>query len=505
MIFRNCRSASSMPAAVQRRHMSPDCQRFTLREVRRTISIIDSHGFVDCTLVIVTRPRSSQPLLHRRSVALGQVVEHIPLLVADTALDRHWAEHLVDRLAQCFGAVDHAEHALAEIEAAGDDVGEQLLGDGRVLGRAVPEPERQLHPVGADPERDDAAAALELDSVQHQHRQAQVVEAAAHQPDQVVARAGDELAAAREAAGGDAGQHLLEHMPAQGVTVGEVLVAAKRHLALAVGAAYPRPLDLDAPAAERHLTRCAPVAHGNALRVVLALRADDLVDLLLHQLGEHAEPDTDAQGEQPFLRRAHQLPERLLHPRRQHELADGLAPGDLIARYGLHGGSSSCRMDDFALATVATRPDKAGGPPPQVLRATGQPPFDRAQETGHVDSVVTSYRAHPPLLRVLSDDSKRAGSLFSLVEAVGDYALANRFKLPVRPPQTPRRAPLTRREKQVTSLLCQGFSNAAIASALSLEESTAKVHVSHILRKLGVRSRTEAAVLAAEEGLANSD
>ena len=131
--------------------------------------------------------------------------------------------------------------------------------------------------------------------------------------------------------------------------------------------------------------------------------------------------------------------------------------------------------------------------------------FDRAQETGHVDSVVTSYRAHPPLLRVLSDDSKRAGSLFSLVEAVGDYALANRFKLPVRPPQTPRRAPLTRREKQVTSLLCQGFSNAEIARALWIEESTAKVHVSHILRKLGVRSRTEAAVLAAEEGLANSD
>src|SRR6266542_2618429 len=30
-------------------------------------------------------------------------------------------------------------------------------------------------------------------------------------------------------------------------------------------------------------------------------------------------------------------------------------------------------IDDFALATVATRPDEAGGPPPQVLRATGQP------------------------------------------------------------------------------------------------------------------------------------
>src|SRR5436309_14488040 len=46
MIFRSCRSASSMPAAVQRSAISPDDQRFTLRWVRRTISIIDSHGFV---------------------------------------------------------------------------------------------------------------------------------------------------------------------------------------------------------------------------------------------------------------------------------------------------------------------------------------------------------------------------------------------------------------------------------------------------------------------------
>jgi hypothetical protein len=49
-----------MPAAVQRRHMSPDCQRFTLREVRRTVSIIDSHGFVDCSV------RLSDPLIPSR-------------------------------------------------------------------------------------------------------------------------------------------------------------------------------------------------------------------------------------------------------------------------------------------------------------------------------------------------------------------------------------------------------------------------------------------------------
>jgi DNA-binding NarL/FixJ family response regulator len=54
-------------------------------------------------------------------------------------------------------------------------------------------------------------------------------------------------------------------------------------------------------------------------------------------------------------------------------------------------------------------------------------------------------------------------------------------------------------------LLCQGFSNAEIARALWIEESTAKVHVLHILRKLGVRSRTEAAIRIAEEGLSTPD
>jgi len=145
-------------------------------------------------LVVVARPRPPQPLLDRRPVALGQVVEHISLLVADTALDGHRAEHLVDRLAERLGAVDHQEHALACVEAAADEVREQLAGDGRVLGGAVPEAERDLHAVARDPQADEAAAALELDPVQHQHRQAHVVEAAAHQPEQVLARAGDELA-----------------------------------------------------------------------------------------------------------------------------------------------------------------------------------------------------------------------------------------------------------------------------------------------------------------------
>ncbi len=46
-----------MPAAVQRRHMSPFCQRLTLRATRRTVSIIDSDGFVEAS-VRFRRPRT---------------------------------------------------------------------------------------------------------------------------------------------------------------------------------------------------------------------------------------------------------------------------------------------------------------------------------------------------------------------------------------------------------------------------------------------------------------
>src|SRR5215211_606473 len=135
----------------------------------------------------------------------------------------------------------------------------------------------------------------------------------------------------------DAGQHPLQHRLRQRVAVGEVVVGGKPHLLSAVGAADARPLHPDATAAERHLAQLVPVPHGGALRVVLAPRADDLDHLFLEQLGQHPEPDADAQGEQPLLRRADQLPERLLHMLRQ----DDLFSARLGERYGaLHGGSS---------------------------------------------------------------------------------------------------------------------------------------------------------------------
>ena len=65
---------------------------------------------------------------------------------------------------------------------------------------------------------------------------------------------------------------------------------------------------------------------------------------------------------------------------------------------------------------------------------------------------------------------------------------------------------LTPRESEIIIMLAQGESNKSIARTLSLAESTVKIHVQGILRKLNISSRVQAAVYAVEHGLVpNSD
>jgi DNA-binding NarL/FixJ family response regulator len=69
----------------------------------------------------------------------------------------------------------------------------------------------------------------------------------------------------------------------------------------------------------------------------------------------------------------------------------------------------------------------------------------------------------------------------------------------VRAPESPES--LTERETEVLRLLAKGFSNKEIAQDLVIGEKTVKTHVSSILSKLGVPSRTQAALYAVRIGL----
>ena len=84
-----------------------------------------------------------------------------------------------------------------------------------------------------------------------------------------------------------------------------------------------------------------------------------------------------------------------------------------------------------------------------------------------------------------------------------DPEAAARLMREMRTPERPEA--LTARETEVLGLLARGKANKQIARELFVEEKTVKAHVSSILRKLGVSSRTQAALYAVRTGLVSLD
>ena len=122
----------------------------------------------------------------------------------------------------------------------------------------------------------------------------------------------------------------------------------------------------------------------------------------------------------------------------------------------------------------------------------------RAGAQGYLLKDMEPEELLPALEAVLRGESVVAREMVgTLADIVRDDAGAR----PAAPRPADPFAGLTPRELEILGLVADGSSNKMIARALSITDGTVKLHVKAILRKLGMRSRVEAAVAAAGHGL----
>jgi len=122
--------------------------------------------------------------------------------------------------------------------------------------------------------------------------------------------------------------------------------------------------------------------------------------------------------------------------------------------------------------------------------------------------MLTTYEGDADIHRALE-----AGACGYLLKDTAAQALENAIRLAARGGRvlpapvvsrlaeyTPR-ADLTRRELEVLGYVSQGFGNRAIGRAMGRTEETVKVHLKHIMSKLGVHDRTQAVTLGLQRGI----
>jgi LuxR family maltose regulon positive regulatory protein len=107
------------------------------------------------------------------------------------------------------------------------------------------------------------------------------------------------------------------------------------------------------------------------------------------------------------------------------------------------------------------------------------------------DPVVCALRSSPALADAFATEETLRPTTEFLYQRSRDGGLARRAGFRTRSPRSPDEL-LSPREREVLGLIARGLRNREISSALFIADSTTKVHVRHILEKLGVRTRAEA-------------
>lgn len=172
------------------------------------------------------------------------------------------------------------------------------------------------------------------------------------------------------------------------------------------------------------------------------------------------------------------------HPRR---LADGSVLWDGVALDVTDRHEARAALD-AALEAARRREASGGGLAAVALRDVARPLAALREEIAAVGG-----RRGAALRRRLEEVEAAFATAASLVQAAGAPPAD-----PARPPPPePEPEDLTPRQREILRLLREGLPNRDIAQRLGIGEGTVKLHVSAVLRRLGARNRTEAALAGA--------
>ena len=185
------------------------------------------------------------------------------------------------------------------------------------------------------------------------------------------------------------------------------------------------------------------------------------------------------------------------------EAANGREALDRLDAMAADGELPDVVLMDLAMAPVdgvaATRELRARMPDVEVVAITSL--IDQSRVQAALQAGASGYLvkdAAPEELAVAIRAARRG-------EVHLDAAITRRLMASLAPSRDTTPNPfdeLSDREREILRLIADGHANKEIARRLVISERTARTHVSHILRKLGLSSRTQAALLAVREGLA---